>query len=148
MQNNRIYVDGRLIDATQLTDGQWEYLVAANRDSTKRRLVKCAWCWQEDHATHWKKTYSKADGTRIVSHQAGESGDHPGPLVAVGPGDRLVDGVGHGSSSALKDSSVWKGRTSTLPRHALEPSAARRSATSRSGASMTQKPPRCSLASR
>ena len=77
MQNNRIYVDGRLIDATQLTDGQWEYLVAANRDSTKRRLVKCAWCWQEDHATHWMKTYSKADGTRIVSHQAGESGDHP-----------------------------------------------------------------------
>ena len=77
MQNNRIYVDGRLLDATDLTDPQWGQLVAANRDSTRRRLVKCAWCWQEDHITHWMKTYSKADGTRVVSHQPGESGDHP-----------------------------------------------------------------------
>lgn len=77
MQNNRVYVDGRLVDAALLTDRQWAQLVAANRESTKRRLVKCAWCWQEGHVTHWMKTYSKADGTRVVSHQAGESGDHP-----------------------------------------------------------------------
>ncbi|MFD1274909.1 hypothetical protein ACFQ51_35055 [Streptomyces kaempferi] len=43
----------------------------------KRRLVKCAWCWQEDHVAHWMKTYSKADGTRVVSHQAGANTDHP-----------------------------------------------------------------------
>lgn len=40
------------------------------------------------------------------------------------------------------------GRTSTLPRHALDPSAASLSATSRSGASMIQKPPMTSLVSR
>lgn len=77
MQNNRIYVDGRLVDATQLSEQQWARLVTSNRNSTKRRLVKCAWCWQEDHVTHWMKTYSRTDGTRVVSHQPGESGDHP-----------------------------------------------------------------------
>jgi len=40
------------------------------------------------------------------------------------------------------------GRTSTLPRHALDPSAASLSATSRSSVSMTQKPPMTSLVSR
>ncbi|HZX37950.1 MAG TPA: hypothetical protein VFF37_06380 [Streptomyces sp.] len=77
MQNNRIFVDSQLLDASALTDQQWARLVTANRDSVKRRLVKCAWCWQEDHTAHWMKTYSKTDGTRVVSHQAGESGDHP-----------------------------------------------------------------------
>ncbi len=91
-----------------------------------------------------------------VPEAAGETGDHPRPLVPVRAGDRLlglVSGLvagkaGHGSSSALKDSSVWNGRTSTLPRHALEPSAARASAWSRSAASITQNPPRYSLLSR
>jgi len=40
------------------------------------------------------------------------------------------------------------GRTSTLPRYALDPSAASLSATSRPGASMTQKPSMTSLVSR
>ena len=84
-----------------------------------------------------------------VAEAPRQGGDHPGPLLAVSLGDRLLDAErGHDSSSASKDSSVWKGRTSTLPRQAFEPSAASRSATSRSGASMIQKPPRYSLASR
>ena len=63
---------------------------------------------------------------------------HPGPLLAVDPGDRLGDD-GH---------RLPKGRTSTLPRQAFDPSAASLSATSRSGASMIQKPPRYSFDSR
>ncbi len=84
-----------------------------------------------------------------VTEAACERGDDPRPLLAVGAGDRLVDrGYRHPSSISCTDSSVWKGRTSTLPRQALDPSAARASASSRSRASITQKPPRCSLASR
>src|SRR5690606_7654619 len=100
-----------------------------------------------------------------VTETPGQGGDHPGPILAVSLGDRLLDDgfvtcdrgrprlavaaqLGHDSSIAWKDSSVWKGRTSTLPRQAFEPPAAGRSATSRSGASMIQKPPRYSLDSR
>ena len=49
---------------------------------------------------------------------------------------------------ASAQASPSKGRTSTLPRHAFDPSAASVSATSRSGASITQKPPMTSLVSR
>jgi hypothetical protein len=77
VQNNRVYVDGHLVDAVLLTDQQWAQLVAANRESTKRRLVKCAWCWQEDHVTHWMQTFSMPNGTRVVRHQPGESDEHP-----------------------------------------------------------------------
>ncbi|MFJ8080770.1 hypothetical protein ACIQ6Y_09040 [Streptomyces sp. NPDC096205] len=79
MHNNLIYItDGRgKIDAVQLSDIEWAQLVSDNRDSTRRQLVKCAWCWEEDRVTHWMKTYSRHDGARVVSHQPGESADHP-----------------------------------------------------------------------
>ncbi|MFJ6717482.1 hypothetical protein [Streptomyces sp. NPDC091259] len=79
MHNNLIYLtDGRgKVDATELSDIRWAQLVANNRDSTRRRLVKCAWCWDEDRVTHWMKTYSRNNGARVISHQPGESADHP-----------------------------------------------------------------------
>ena len=84
-----------------------------------------------------------------VPETAREVGDHPRPLLMVGTGDRLLDGgTGHGFSGTRTDFSVRKGRTSTVPRHAFDPSAASASATSRSAASMTQKPPRHSRVSR
>ena len=51
-------------------------------------------------------------------------------------------------STGTAQASPSNGRTSTLPRHALDPSAASWSAVSRSGASMIQKPPMSSLLSR
>lgn len=77
MHNNLIYLtDGRgKVDASKLSDREWARLVEANRDSVRRRLVKCAWCWEEDRVTHWMKTYSR--GGRVISHQPGESSDHP-----------------------------------------------------------------------
>ncbi|MFD4583194.1 hypothetical protein [Streptomyces sp. NPDC058434] len=79
MHNNLIYLtDGRgKVDATELSDIDWALLVTNNRNSTHRRLVKCAWCWDEDRVTHWMKTYSRNNGVRVVSHQPGESTDHP-----------------------------------------------------------------------
>ncbi|MFH8751952.1 hypothetical protein ACH4GK_33850 [Streptomyces rimosus] len=77
MHNNLIYLtDGRgKVDATEMSDTEWERLVEDNRDSTRRRLVKCAWCWDESYVTHWMKTYTR--GGRVISHQPGESADHP-----------------------------------------------------------------------
>ncbi|MEV5142905.1 hypothetical protein AB0L14_00325 [Streptomyces sp. NPDC052727] len=79
MHNNLIYLtDGRgKVDASKLSDAEWAPLVVDNRDSVRRRLVKCAWCWDEDRVTHWMKTYSRNGGGRVVSHQPGESADHP-----------------------------------------------------------------------
>ncbi|MFF7758906.1 hypothetical protein [Streptomyces griseorubiginosus] len=79
MHNNLIYLtaDRGKVDATQLSDIEWARLVVDNRDSTRRRLVKCAWCWDEDRVTHWMKTYSRRNGTRVIAHQAGEIADHP-----------------------------------------------------------------------
>lgn len=79
MHNNLIYLtDGRgKVDASKLSDTAWARLVVDNRDSVRRQLVKCAWCWDEDHVTHWMKTYSRNSGGRVVSHQPGESADHP-----------------------------------------------------------------------
>src|SRR6185369_268752 len=70
-----------------------------------------------------------------VTEPPGQRGDHPCPLVVVGLGDRLLD-IGHAHRN---------GRTSTFRRHAFDPSVASLRATSRSGASMTQKPMRNSL---
>ncbi|MFD7278381.1 hypothetical protein ACFV80_15355 [Streptomyces sp. NPDC059862] len=77
MHNNLIYLtDGRgKVDASKLSDTEWARLVVDNRDSVRRQLVKCAWCWDEDHVTHWMKTYSR--NGRVISHQPGESADHP-----------------------------------------------------------------------
>ncbi|MCV2460481.1 hypothetical protein OEB94_14465 [Streptomyces sp. ICN988] len=79
MHNNLIYLtDGRgKTDAAEMTDSDWDQLVVDNRNSTRRRLVKCAWCWDDDQITHWMKTYNNAHGKRVVSHQPGEAGDHP-----------------------------------------------------------------------
>ncbi|MEV8042599.1 hypothetical protein AB0P02_01975 [Streptomyces griseoluteus] len=79
MHNNLIYLtDGRgKVDASKLSEIAWAGLVADNRDSVRRQLVKCAWCWDEDHVTHWMKTYSRNGGGRVISHQPGESADHP-----------------------------------------------------------------------
>src|SRR5262249_1093558 len=73
-----------------------------------------------------------------VPEAPGQGRDHPGPLLAVGPGDHLAD-VRHPPSN---------GRSSTLRLQCFEPRAASRSATSRWGASMIQKPAMCSLDSR
>src|SRR5690606_34899193 len=64
-----------------------------------------------------------------VAQAPGQGRDHPGPLLAVDPGDHLV-GVSHRN-----------GRSSTRRLQAFEPRAASRSAASRWGASMIQKPP-------
>ena len=57
-----------------------------------------------------------------VAEAAREAGDHPRPLLLVDAGDRLRDGgLGHGSIRACTDSSVRKGRTSTVPRQAFDP---------------------------
>src|SRR5687768_9070582 len=75
-----------------------------------------------------------------VTETPGEGGDHPRPLVAVSLGDRLPD--------VDRAHAPRNGRTSTLRLQDLDPSAASLSATSRSGASMIQKPPRYSFDSR
>ncbi|CAL9512238.1 hypothetical protein [Streptomyces althioticus] len=79
MFNNLIYLtDGRgKVNAATMPDHEWARLVTDNRLSTRRKLVKCAWCWDEDQVTHWMRTYSRANGTRVVSHQPGEGTDHP-----------------------------------------------------------------------
>src|SRR5580704_9591001 len=65
----------------------------------------------------------------------GQGGDHPRPLVTVGPADRhLHVDPGHAN-----------GRTSTLRLQAFDPSAASFSATSRSAASIIHRPPRYSF---
>ena len=61
----------------------------------------------------------------------------------VREGRRVV--AGRGSRHATRQTSSWKGRTSTLPLQAAEPRRARSMAASRSGASRTQNPPICSL---
>src|SRR5262249_42827851 len=70
-----------------------------------------------------------------VTETPGQGGDHPGPLLVVGLGDRLLDvGFAHRN-----------GRTSIFRLQAFDASVASLSATSRSGASRIQKPARCSF---
>ena len=73
-----------------------------------------------------------------VTETSGQGGDHLGPFLVVGLGDRLP-GV---------DLAYRNGRTSIFRLQAFDPSAASLSATSRSGASMIQKPARYSFDSR
>ena len=71
-------------------------------------------------------------GNVEVTETPGQGGDHPRPLLVVGPGDRLPDvDLAH---------SLRNGRTSTFRLQCFDPSAASLSATSRSAASMIQKP--------
>src|SRR6202044_446706 len=75
-----------------------------------------------------------------VTETPGQGGDHPRPLLVMGPGDRFPDvDLAH---------SLRNGRTSTFRLQAFDPSAASLSATSRSGASMIHRPARCSFDSR
>src|SRR6202000_156841 len=73
-----------------------------------------------------------------VTNPRAKGGDHPRPLLTVGPGDRLPQ-------ARLVQRN---GRTSTFRLQALDPSVASLSATSRSAASMIQKPARYSFDSR
>ncbi len=73
-----------------------------------------------------------------ISETPGQGGDHPGPLLVVCPGDHL-SGVDHAHKN---------GRTSIFRLQDFDPSAASSSATSRSGASMIQRPARYSFDSR
>src|SRR5512143_1265591 len=72
-----------------------------------------------------------------VAEAPGQSSDHPCPLLVVSLRDRLPN-VDHAQPGR-------NGRTSTFRLQCFEPSAASLRATSRSGASMTQKPMRYSF---
>ncbi|MDI5965799.1 hypothetical protein [Streptantibioticus silvisoli] len=65
--------DRGVIDAKKLSDRQWEELRSRNVRSAKRQLVQCAKCWQQYREVQWLKTYNTGRGTRVISHQAGES---------------------------------------------------------------------------
>lgn len=85
MLNNQIIVtDGTLrayahrnaqgvVDAAELTHGEWEEMRARNANSTKVKLIKCAKCWQLYREVQWLKTYNTSRGTCVISHQAGEA---------------------------------------------------------------------------
>lgn len=64
--------DKGVVDANELTSSEWEQLRKRNANSTKTRLVKCAKCWELYREVQWMKTYNLG-GTRVVSHQPGES---------------------------------------------------------------------------
>jgi len=83
-----------------------------------------------------------------VSEAADERGDQAAVLLAEDPLDGRLSALHRSVLVGPAQARPSNGRTSTLPRHALDPSAASLSATSRSGASMTQKPPMTSLVSR
>src|SRR4029453_3257079 len=70
-----------------------------------------------------------------VTETPGQGSDHPRPLLVLSLGDRLPD----------DDHTHRNGRTSTFRLQAFDPSAASLSATSRSAASMIQKPTRYSF---
>jgi hypothetical protein len=64
--------DRGIVDASSLTDGEWEELRGRNADSTKICLVQCAKCSELYGEVQWLKTYNSR-GIRVVSHQKGES---------------------------------------------------------------------------
>lgn len=80
-----------------------------------------------------------------VTEAPRERGDHPAELLAVDPLEALHADLLERRAGAQASGSSWKGRTSTLPAHAFDPFWAHTSAPSRSGASITQKPPRYSF---
>ncbi|MFD4912482.1 hypothetical protein ACFWNR_04555 [Streptomyces virginiae] len=116
MHNNLIYLtDGRgKIDATQLSDVEWAQLVTDNRDSTRRHLVKCAWCWDDDRVTHWMRTFTRARG-RVIAHQPGECGDHPYQALETDEHKAYCDRVervgGAEGFQALREDRASDGRT-------------------------------------
>jgi len=64
--------DRGIVDAAGLTSSEWEELRGRNANSTKVQLVQCAKCWELYGDVQWLKTYNLA-GTRVISHQPGES---------------------------------------------------------------------------
>lgn len=64
--------DRGIVDAAGLTSSEWEELRGRNVNSTKIQLVQCAKCWELYGDVQWLKTYNLA-GTRVLSHQPGES---------------------------------------------------------------------------
>ncbi|MFD8200023.1 hypothetical protein [Streptomyces sp. NPDC059701] len=64
--------DRGIVDAAGLTSSEWEELRGRNANSTKIRLVQCAKCWELYRDVQWLKTYNLR-GTRVISHQPGES---------------------------------------------------------------------------
>lgn len=62
-----------IVDAAQLPDSEWEELRSRNANSTKTQLVQCAKCWELYREVQWLKTYNTARGTRVNSHQPGET---------------------------------------------------------------------------
>lgn len=65
--------DKGVVDANELTSDEWEQLRGKNANSAKTQLVKCAKCWELYREIQWLRTYSTSRGTRVVSHQPGES---------------------------------------------------------------------------
>jgi len=65
--------DRGVIDAAELTNGEWEQLRGGNANSTKTRLVQCAKCLQLYGEVQWLKTYNSSNGSRVISHQPGEA---------------------------------------------------------------------------
>ncbi|RRQ81517.1 hypothetical protein [Streptomyces griseofuscus] len=65
--------DQGIVDAASLTSGEWEEVRGRNANSTKAQLVQCAKCWELYREAQWLRTYSTSKGTRVVSHQPGES---------------------------------------------------------------------------
>lgn len=65
--------DKSVVDAAELTSSEWEELRQRNANSTKIKLVQCAKCWELYREIQWLRTYSTSRGTRVCSHQPGES---------------------------------------------------------------------------
>lgn len=65
--------DRGIVDAAELADSEWEQLRGRNVNSPKAQLVQCAKCWELYREVQWLRTYNTGRGTRVVSHQPGES---------------------------------------------------------------------------
>ncbi|MEV7975366.1 hypothetical protein [Streptomyces sp. NPDC086519] len=65
--------DRGIVDAAELTNAEWEQLRGRNVNSPKAQLVQCAKCWELYREVQWLKTYNTSRGTRVISHQPGES---------------------------------------------------------------------------
>lgn len=66
-----------IVDAAELTDDAWAELRERNVDSTRKRLVKCGFCWVDHGEVQWMQTFTNHMGNRVIRHQPGESQDHP-----------------------------------------------------------------------
>ena len=85
MLNNQIIITDRsvchraprndrgVVDAAALTGDEWKQLRERNVNSRKAKLVQCAKCWDLYREVQWLRTYSNGRGTRVCSHQPGES---------------------------------------------------------------------------